>query len=63
VSRRCAEAQGSVLTEQNAEGYRQAVYGLRVVDRVEQLAIDRAKALSPPSTPRPSALQAKLACT
>jgi glycine hydroxymethyltransferase len=41
------EATGSILTNKYAEGYPQARYyeGNDIVDRVEQLAIDRAKAL------------------
>ncbi len=41
------EATGSILTNKYAEGYPQARYyeGNEIVDRVEQLAIDRAKAL------------------
>jgi glycine hydroxymethyltransferase len=41
------EATGSILTNKYAEGYPEARYyeGNEIVDRVEQLAIDRAKAL------------------
>ena len=47
VSRAVREAQGSVLTNKYAEGYpgRRYYGGCEYVDRVEQLAIDRAKAL------------------
>jgi len=47
VSRAVREAQGSVLTNKYAEGYPGKRYygGCEFVDRVEQLAIDRAKAL------------------
>lgn len=47
VSEQVMEAQGSVLTNKYAEGYPQKRYygGCQVVDQVEQLAIDRAKAL------------------
>jgi glycine hydroxymethyltransferase len=47
VSRAVREAQGSVLTNKYAEGYpgRRYYGGCEFVDRVEQLAIDRAKAL------------------
>lgn len=47
VSRAVLEAQGSVLTNKYAEGYPGHRYygGCRYVDVVEQLAIDRAKAL------------------
>jgi glycine hydroxymethyltransferase len=46
------EAVGSVLTNKYAEGYpgRRYYGGCEVVDEVEQLAIDRAKALFGPST-------------
>jgi glycine hydroxymethyltransferase len=47
VSRAVREAQGSVLTNKYAEGYPGKRYygGCEFIDRVEQLAIDRAKAL------------------
>jgi glycine hydroxymethyltransferase len=47
VSRAVREAQGSVLTNKYAEGYPGKRYygGCEFVDRIEQLAIDRAKAL------------------
>jgi glycine hydroxymethyltransferase len=47
VSKAVMEAQGSVLTNKYAEGYPQRRYygGCEYVDRVEQLAIDRVKAL------------------
>ena len=47
VSRAVREAQGSVLTNKYAEGYPGKRYygGCEFVDEVEQLAIDRAKAL------------------
>src|SRR6202163_3174101 len=47
VSRAVLEAQGSVLTNKYAEGYPGARYygGCEYVDVVEQIAIDRAKAL------------------
>ncbi|MCE9615171.1 MAG: ribose 5-phosphate isomerase B [Lentisphaerae bacterium] len=47
VSRAVREAQGSVLTNKYAEGYpgRRWYNGCQYVDEVEQLAIDRAKAL------------------
>jgi glycine hydroxymethyltransferase len=47
VSRAVREAQGSVLTNKYAEGYSGKRYygGCEFIDRVEQLAIDRAKAL------------------
>lgn len=47
VSRAVMEAQGSVLTNKYAEGYPGKRYygGCEFVDRAEQLAIDRAKAL------------------
>ena len=47
VSRAVLEAQGSVLTNKYAEGYpgRRYYGGCEVVDEVERLAIDRAKAL------------------
>ena len=47
VSRAVLEAQGSVLTNKYAEGYPRKRYygGCEYVDIVEQLAIDRAKAL------------------
>jgi len=47
VSRAVREAQGSVLTNKYAEGYpgRRYYGGCEFVDRIEQLAIDRAKAL------------------
>ncbi|RQG98984.1 serine hydroxymethyltransferase [Natrarchaeobius oligotrophus] len=47
VSRAVLEAQGSVLTNKYAEGYPGARYygGCEHVDRVEELAIERAKAL------------------
>ncbi len=47
VSRAVLEAQGSVLTNKYAEGYpgRRYYGGCEFIDQVEQLAIDRAKAL------------------
>ena len=47
VSRAVLEAQGSVLTNKYAEGYPGKRYygGCEIVDEVEQIAIDRAKAL------------------
>jgi glycine hydroxymethyltransferase len=47
VSRAVREAQGSVLTNKYAEGYPGKRYygGCEFIDKVEQLAIDRAKAL------------------
>ncbi|MGE5413869.1 MAG: serine hydroxymethyltransferase, partial [Syntrophomonadaceae bacterium] len=47
VSRAIREAQGSVLTNKYAEGYPGKRYygGCEFVDKVEQLAIDRARAL------------------
>ncbi|MCF6213425.1 MAG: serine hydroxymethyltransferase [Flavobacteriaceae bacterium] len=47
VSSQVIEAMGSVLTNKYAEGYPNKRYygGCEVVDKVEQLAIDRAKAL------------------
>lgn len=47
VSRAVMEAQGTVLTNKYAEGYPGKRYygGCEVVDRIEQLAIDRAKQL------------------
>ena len=47
VLRPCCEAQGSVLTNKYAEGYpgRRWYGGCEFVDKVEQLAIDRAKRL------------------
>src|SRR5512144_1313282 len=47
VSEAVLEAQGSVLTNKYAEGYpgRRYYGGCEVVDEVEQLAIDRAKAI------------------
>jgi glycine hydroxymethyltransferase len=47
VSRAVREAQGSVLTNKYAEGYpgRRYYGGCEFIDKVEQLAIDRAKAL------------------
>ncbi len=47
VSRAVREAQGSVLTNKYAEGYpgRRYYGGCEFVDKIEQLAIDRAKAL------------------
>ena len=47
VSEQVMEAAGSVLTNKYAEGYpgRRYYGGCEVVDEVEQLAIDRAKAL------------------
>ncbi len=47
VSRQVLEAMGSILTNKYAEGYPRKRYygGCEVVDQVEQLAIDRAKAL------------------
>jgi len=47
VSDQVMEAQGSILTNKYAEGYPEKRYygGCQVVDKTEQLAIDRAKAL------------------
>lgn len=47
VSDQVLEAMGSILTNKYAEGYPGARYygGCEVVDQVEQVAIDRAKAL------------------
>lgn len=47
VSPQVMEAAGSVLTNKYAEGYPRRRYygGCEVVDEVEQIAIDRAKAL------------------
>ena len=47
VSQQVMEAAGSVLTNKYAEGYPGKRYygGCEVVDEVEQIAIDRAKAL------------------
>ena len=47
VSLAVLQAQGSVLTNKYAEGYPQKRYygGCEYVDRVEQLAVDRAKQL------------------
>lgn len=47
TSRAVLEAQGSILTNKYAEGYPGARYygGCEVVDEIEQLAIDRVKAL------------------
>ena len=47
VSKQVREAVGSVLTNKYAEGYPGARYygGCEVIDRVESLAIERAKAL------------------
>lgn len=47
VSKAVMEAQGSVLTNKYAEGYpgRRYYHGCEFVDKVEQLAIDRAKKL------------------
>ena len=46
VSRSVLEAQGSVLTNKYAEGYPgKRYYGCEVVDKVEDLAIKRAKKL------------------
>src|SRR6202162_3586585 len=47
VSRAVREAQGSVLTNKYAEGYpgRRYYGGCEFVDKIESLAIDRAKAL------------------
>ncbi|NBU28217.1 MAG: serine hydroxymethyltransferase, partial [Caulobacteraceae bacterium] len=47
VSRAVLEAQGSILTNKYAEGYPGKRYygGCEFVDVIEQLAIDRAKAL------------------
>src|SRR6266436_6256913 len=47
VSPEVLEAQGSVLTNKYAEGYPGKRYygGCEFVDQIEQLAIDRAKAL------------------
>ena len=47
VSPQVMEAAGSVLTNKYAEGYPGKRYygGCQIVDQVEQLAIDRAKAL------------------
>lgn len=47
VSKQVLEAMGSVLTNKYAEGYPEKRYygGCEVVDQIEQLAIDRAKAL------------------
>lgn len=52
TSRAVMEAMGSHLTNKYAEGYPGARYygGCEYVDIVEQLAIDRAKKLSGPST-------------
>ena len=47
VSRAVLQAQGSVLTNKTVEGYPGARYygGAEFADRIEQLAIDRAKVL------------------
>ena len=47
VSNQVMEAMGSVLTNKYAEGFPKKRYygGCEVVDKVEQLAIDRAKEL------------------
>ena len=51
VSPEVMEAAGSVLTNKYAEGYPGKRYygGCQIVDQVEQLAIDRAKALFGPA--------------
>ena len=53
VSRAVLEAQGSVLTNKYAEGYPGKRYygGCEYVDVAEQLAIERAKSSSAPTTP------------
>ena len=53
VSEAVLEAMGSVLTNKYAEGYPGKRYygGCEFADRAEQLAIDRAKRCSAPSTP------------
>ena len=53
VSDQVLEAMGSILTNKYAEGYPGARYygGCEVVDQVEQVAIDRAKASSGRSMP------------
>ena len=55
------QAQGSVLTNKYAEGYpgRRYYGGCEHVDVIEQLAIDRIKALSAPSTPTCSRIPAR----
>ena len=47
VSKAVREASGSILTNKYAEGYPKKRYygGTRVIDEIEQLAIDRAKKL------------------
>src|SRR3990172_11955170 len=47
VSKAVREASGSILTNKYAEGYPRKRYygGTRVIDEIEQLAIDRAKKL------------------
>lgn len=47
VSKAVRDASGSILTNKYAEGYPKKRYygGTRVIDEIEQLAIDRAKKL------------------